>query len=67
MTAKEILETKEVFNVGDVAVVFSVGKSKAYKIMKQIKAVSDRLEISGRVHKKDYEDYVNRPNNQRRG
>lgn len=60
MTAKEILDSKEVFNVNDVSIVFNVGKSKAYKIMRQIKSISDRLSISGRIHKKDYEDYINR-------
>ena len=59
MTLQEIMQ-KEVFNVKDIQVIFNVGQSKAYKIMRAIKSVSDRLEITGRVHRKDYEDYINR-------
>lgn len=59
MTLQEIMQ-KEVFNVKDIEVIFNVGQGKAYKIMRAIKSVSDRLEITGRVHRKDYEDYINR-------
>ena len=56
---QEILQ-KEVFNVEDIRIIFQCGKSTAYKIIREIKSVSDRICISGRVHKKDYEDFLNR-------
>lgn len=60
MSTQEVLE-KEVFTVKDIEVLFQVKQNVAYRIIKQIKSVSDRLQLSGRVHKKDYEDYINRP------
>ena len=59
MTIQEILE-KEVFNIEDIQVIFQCGKSTGYKIIRDIKAISNRVKLSGRVHKKDYEDYINR-------
>ena len=41
--------------VKDIQVIFQCGKSTGYKIIREIKAVSDRVCLSGRVHKKDYE------------
>jgi len=61
MSVKEVLQ-KEVFNVDDIKIIFQVGKQSAYRIIREIKSVSDRLEISGRIHRKDYEDYINRFN-----
>lgn len=55
----EILQ-QEVFNVNDIEMLFKVKSGKAYKIMREIKAHSDRLKIGGRIHRKDYEDYINR-------
>lgn len=60
MTAKEILETKEVFTTQDIMVICGVKDVTAYKIMKAIRSVSDRLGIKGIIHKKDYLDYINR-------
>lgn len=60
MDAKTILETKEVLNVKDIEVIFACGQSLAYKILREIKANSDRIKLSGRVHVKDYFDYINR-------
>ncbi len=59
MTIQEVLQ-KEVFNNDDIKVIFQCGKSTAYKIIREIKSVSDRIGISGRVHRKDYEDFINR-------
>ena len=59
MTIQEVLE-KEVFNIEDIKVIFQCGKSTGYKIIREIKAVSDRIGLSGRIHKKDYQDYINR-------
>ena len=59
MTAQEVLQ-KEVFNVNDIKILCQCGLATAYKIIRQIKSVSDRLGLSGRIHKKDYEDYINR-------
>lgn len=60
MTAREILEQKEVFTYEDIMTLCSVKQTTAYKIMKAIRSVSDRLKIKGIVHKKDYFDYINR-------
>ena len=62
MNAKEILEHKEVLNVADIEQIFQVKKSVAYRIIRSIKSISDRLGIVGRVHKKDYYDYLDRKN-----
>ena len=58
-TLEEVLH-KEVYKVGDIEVIFQVKKAQAYKIIRQVKSVSDRLNISGMIHRKDYEDYINR-------
>lgn len=60
MTAQEILDTKEVFNIKDIMILYQCKEAMAYKIIKAIRSVSDRLELNGRVHKKDYFDYINR-------
>lgn len=60
MTAQEILEQKEVFTYEDIMTLCNVKQTTAYKIMKAIRSVSDRLKIKGIVHKKDYLDYINR-------
>lgn len=59
MEVRQILE-KEVLNVEDIKTIFGVGKNLAYKTIRQIKSVSDRIGIVGKVHRKDYEDYINR-------
>jgi hypothetical protein len=59
MPLEEVMK-KEVFTVNDIETIFSVKKARAYKIMKGIKSYSDRLNTSGRIHKKDYEDWLNR-------
>ena len=61
MGAKMVME-KEVFNVNDIMIICQCGKNLAYKIIREIKSVSDRLNLSGRVHRKDYEDYLERKN-----
>lgn len=62
MTVQEVME-KEIFGVEDIKIIFQCGKSTAYKIIRQIKSVSDIINISGRIHKKDYLNYINRPIN----
>lgn len=59
MSLKEILE-KEVFTIEDIQAIFCVKRSSAYSIMKAIHSVSDRVGVKGRCHRKDYEDYINR-------
>ena len=58
-TIEEIMK-QEVFNVEDIKTIFKVKQAVAYKIMREIKFYSDRLKVCGRIHKKDYEDYINR-------
>lgn len=60
MSAREILETKEVLCAKDIAVIFEVNIQTAYKKIREIRSVSDRLGFSGKCHRKDYEDYLNR-------
>ena len=52
-----IFITKEVIRTKDLAEMLGVSKSTAYKIMAQIKAKSDRLGLSGMIHKSDYDRY----------
>ena len=59
MSIKEVME-KEVFNVKDIMIIFQCGQNAAYKLIREIRSVSDRLHLTGKVHKKDYEDYINR-------
>ena len=56
---QEVLQ-KEVFTVKDIEILFQCKQNLAYKVMKEIKDCSNRLNLSGRVHKKDYLDYINR-------
>ena len=60
MTASEILEKKEVLTKQDIMILCEVEQTTAYKIMKAVRSVSDRLGIKGIIHKKDYLDYINR-------
>lgn len=64
MSVQEVLQ-KEVFNVKDIETLCQCKKAVAYKIIRQIKTVSDRLGLTGKVHKKDYEDYINRTGNKK--
>ncbi len=59
---QEVLK-KEIFTVADIGILFHMKRNVAYRIMKQIKDYSDRWKLSGRVHKQDYLDYINRPQN----
>ena len=54
MTAKEILETKEVLRVEDFMQMLNISKTVAYKVMRGIKSYKDTLELSGRILKQDY-------------
>ena len=58
-TIQEVLQ-KEVFTIKDISVIFQVKEKAAGEIIQNIKMISDRLGLESRVHKKDYEDYVNR-------
>ena len=60
MTANEILEKKEVLTKQDIMILCEVEQTTAYKIMRAVRSVSDRLGIKGIIHKKDYLDYINR-------
>jgi len=60
LTAKEILEQKETYRNADIQVLFDVARSKASEMIRAIKSVSDRTGIKGRVHRLDYQDYLNR-------
>lgn len=62
MTAVEILEKKEVLNHQDMMIILQCKERTAYNTIKAIKSVSDRIGLSGRIHKQDYFDYLNRVN-----
>ena len=50
---------KEVYKVSDIQVMLgNVSYSVACRKMREVKAVSDRLNIRGIIHKKDWEDYL---------
>ena len=55
-----MLKDNEVIRAIDFANELGVSKATAYKIIRQIKSVSDTLGISGMVHQVDYQAYLNR-------
>lgn len=64
MSVEEVLK-KEVLRMEDVKVIFGCCKDKAYQFMREIKAVSDITGTRGFIHRKDYEAYINRFNNEK--
>ena len=46
---------KEIITSEDICVMFEVSKDTAYAFINGIKSVSDTLGIVGKVHKQDYE------------
>ena len=54
MTANEILEKKEVLTKQDIMVLCEVEQTTAYKIMRAVRSVSDRLGIKGIIHSKEF-------------
>lgn len=57
-----MLKDKEVIRAVDIVAELGVSKATAYKIIREIKAVSDTLGISGLIHQVDYQAYLNRFN-----
>ena len=55
-----MLRDKEVIRAIDIVAELGVSKATAYKMIREIKAVSDKLGISGMVHQVDYQAYLNR-------
>lgn len=55
MLRNEILETKQYFDVEDIKNIFACNKNIAYRIIREIKSVSDILRISGKVAIADYQ------------
>ena len=55
-----MLKDKEVIRAVDIVAEFGVSKATAYKMIREIKSVSDTLGISGMVHQVDYQAYLNR-------
>lgn len=49
---------RDVYTTQDIATMLSCGKATAYKLMREIKAVSDTLRIKGIVHKQDYQRFL---------
>lgn len=58
-----MLRDKEVIRAIDIVAELGVSKATAYKMIREIKAVSDKLGISGMVHQVDYQAYLNRSKN----
>lgn len=53
--------TKEVYSVKDVQELLGgVSYNFACRKIREVKTVSDRLEIRGHIHRLDWEDYLNR-------
>ena len=59
MTKVEILKEQQFLSVADLQKIFDCGLNSAYKIMREIKAISDSLKIKGKVTVKDYEIWFN--------
>lgn len=59
MTKVEILTQQQFLTIADLQKVFDCGLSSAYKIMREIKTISDSLKIKGKVTVKDYEIWFN--------
>lgn len=59
MTAVERQEmfSKDYLNCADIMKLLGVDKTRAYAIIREIRANYDRLNIEGRVHVQDYIDY----------
>ncbi|MCD8200539.1 MAG: hypothetical protein LUD47_00510 [Clostridia bacterium] len=49
---------KDFFGADDFAVMLGMSHDEGAKIIRQIKAVSDIFGITGRVHRADYQKYV---------
>lgn len=57
ITLQEVLQ-KELLGVSDIQVIFNCGKSRAYKVIREIKTVSDAFHLKGKIHRRDYENYL---------
>lgn len=55
-----MLKDKEVIRAKDFVEELKISKATAYKLIRQIKSVSDTLGISGMVHQVDYQAFLNR-------
>lgn len=51
-------ETREVIKVKDMMEMLGMSYKTATKVIRQVKSVSDRLQISGVIHKLDWIDYL---------
>ena len=55
---QKIIQQKDVLCVDDIAAMFCVSKDTAYDYIAGIRAVSDTLEMAGKVHRQDYECWL---------
>ena len=55
-------ERKEIITIQDMMEMLSCSYSTASRTIRQVKAFSNLLEISGKIHRKDWEAYLNRFN-----
>ena len=51
---------KEVYSVEDLMQMTGLTKDTCYKIIRQVRHFRDSLGISGHIHRKDWEYYINR-------
>lgn len=49
---------KEVYSIKDMEQMLGVKYDTASRIVREARAVSDRLHISGRIHKLDWEEFL---------
>ncbi len=49
---------KEVYTIKDVEEMLDVKYDTASKIIREVRAVSDRLQVRGRIHRLDWEDFL---------
>lgn len=57
MDKEELFEKPQYLGVEDIKRIFDCGNTKAWEIIRNIKSVSDRLNISGKVTISDYEKW----------
>lgn len=61
MTRREEIFSKEFITTGELAELLGLDKCTASTVLNNIKRVTDRLGIKGKIHVQDYIDYYHLP------
>lgn len=63
MTREELLKEKQYLSTADIMQIFDCGKNTAYRIIREVKAVSKILPIAGKISVADYELWIEKMKN----